>query len=94
MQHGVMLAGMVLALLGQFLNAHPRFPTWIGKVGMLAIGVGWYAANWHESHPWPPTFTGWLDWTESAIMAGASLPGAASLLALIPAIKTRNQPNP
>lgn len=94
MNHGIMLAAMALAALGQYLNSHPRFPTWAGKVGMLAIGVGWYAANWHEAHPWPGSFVAWLDWTEAAIVAGASLPGAASLIALIPALKTRNAPNP
>lgn len=93
-QHGTMLAAAAIALIGQFLNAHPKFPTWAGKIGLLAIGVGWYAVNWHEGHPWPVSFAAWLDWLEAAITAGAALPGAASLVALIPALKTRSQPNP
>lgn len=97
MDHGTVLVTVAFALIGQAAKSHPSVKNWIPTLGMFLIGLGWYAGN----HGIPATtgtgtalFAAWTDWTEAAMFAATSIPGTASLLGMIPGLKSRELPKP
>ena len=96
-QHGAVLAAALITLFVQFLNSHPRFPTWLGKGALLGIGLVWYAGNNGLPHSDVPTFQAWFavvaDYLEKAIAAALALPGLASMAALHKQFKTDSRPS-
>lgn len=91
-QHGSMLAGLLISGLAQFANSHPKTPSWQIKLGLLLIGYVWYAGNHGFAAPDVNTFQAWFtvvsDWLEKGYVYGAALPGTASLIGLLPGMKT------
>ena len=87
MQFLIFFAALVVGGVGQWFNAHPRFPTWVSKAAMAAIGLGFYAFYQH-----PSAWSGkpLMDWLDQAWLWAAALPGVASFLALAPNIQTRD----
>lgn len=83
-----LLAGLVVAAVGQWLNRYPTMPAPVVKLVLLAIGAGLYA--W--AHP-APALSGqpFMDWLEVAIPWSAGLPGVASLIGTLPGMGTNSQ---
>lgn len=93
-----MLFTAIFAFLGQWAKSHPKIANWIPQSVMMLAGLAWYSGNHGfpkpAAHEWQALFAAWTDWLEAAMLSAAAIPGAASLLSLIPAMKTRAQPNP
>jgi len=87
MQALMMLAGLVLALVGQWLNTHPNIPTPLVKLTMVVAGMGLYAI---ADAPDAPTRQALLSWLDSAWLWALALPGAASLIGLAPGMQTKS----
>lgn len=86
MEHGTLLFTVIFGFLGQSAKSHPSIPNWIPNSIMLALGVGWYAGNHGlPAHGFAPI----VDWLETALLAAASMPGTASIMGMIPALKSR-----
>jgi hypothetical protein len=98
MEHGMYLLGALAAAIGQWTKSHPRINNAYPQAVMVLVGLVWYAGNHGgpkgDPHGFAAVFTAWADWIEGAIPTLLALPGAASLVGLIPAMKTRTQPNP
>lgn len=96
--HGTALFTMIFGFIGQLAKSHPEVPNWIPNTVMLVLGLGWYAGNHGlpvpEAHTLQAIFAAWTDWTEAAFFAAAAIPGTASIFGMIPALKTRTNPNP
>ena len=97
MEHGTVLVTLIFGVLGQAAKSHPGIKNWIPTLAMLLIGLGWYAGN----HGVPSTalhgtaaFAAWTDWIEAALFAATAIPGTASVLGMIPGLKTRELPKP
>lgn len=82
----------VVAVGGQVMNAHPRWPVLWVKLGLLAVGVFMYASvtspPWGY-HFWPPSPEFWAWAVEAKRWAFETL-GQASAIALIPALRTNH----
>jgi len=89
MQFLLMLAGVAVAALGQFLNAKKSIPTAVVKVALALCGMGFYLIIAQ-----PKAWLGQplLDWFDVAFVWALALPGLASFIALHPAMKTDSQP--
>lgn len=85
MQALVFIAALVVGGVGQYFNSHPRFPTWVSKVALAAIGLVFYAVI-----KAPPAWHGQplLDWLDNAWLWAAALPGVASMIGLAPKLAT------
>lgn len=98
MDHGTVIVTAVFALIGQSAKSHPSVPNWIPTLGMLLVGLVWYAGNHGfpapAAHTFQAIFAAWTDWTEAALFAATAIPGTASLLGMIPGLKTRELPKP
>ena len=87
MQALMMLAGLVVAMLGQWLNAHPDVPTPLVKLALAVAGMALYAI---ADAPDAMTREAFLSWLDSAWLWALALPGAASLIGLAPGMQTKN----
>lgn len=87
MQFLAFFGALVVAGIGQYFNAHPRFPSWISKAAMALVGLGFYALAEQ-----PKAWNGqpFLDWLDTAWLWAAALPGVASMLALAPNFQTKD----
>lgn len=85
MQAWMMLAGLIVALAGQWLNAHPRVPSPAVKIALTACGLVLYLVI-EQPHGWsgPPL----LEWLDKAWLWALAVPGAASLIGTAPNLKT------
>jgi hypothetical protein len=84
------LAGLVLGAVGQGLNRKKSMPTeWVKVVMALAglalalVAVGPPTSLWGDD---------FLEWFDHAWMFVLAVPGAASMLAIVPGMKTDSQP--
>lgn len=91
--HGVLLIGGAFAFLGQLAKRNPKVPNELAIAVMAAIGALFYAGNYGWPHADAPTFQSWFgaiaDWLESASIAIAAIPGAASMIGMIPGMQTQ-----
>ena len=80
------LGALIVAGVGQKLNADPRVPTPLVKLAMALIGIGLYLvksqpAAWHGQ--------AFLDWLDEAWLWAVAVPGLASLIGLAPGMATK-----
>lgn len=91
MQALTMLAGLLVAALGQKLNANPRIPSMLVKLSLAAIGPIIYLIVEQPTALYGPGFLTWLD---HAWIWALALPGAASLIGLAPGMATNSKEEP
>lgn len=82
-----MLAGLVVALAGQWFNRHPGIPAPAVKIGLAVVGFALYTVVEH-----PAAWQGQplMDWLDKAWLWALALPGAASLIGMAPGMATNS----
>lgn len=92
MQALVMMAGLILAVVGQGLNSNPKFPSSMVKLCMALVGILLYLM---VATPAAATHEAFLAWLDQAVIWAAAIPGFASLVGVIaPAMKTQDAAPP
>lgn len=86
MQAFVMIAGVLIALIGQKLKSNPRISSDLVRVGLLLAGLGLYLVVDQPKGFGQPFF----DWLDKAYVWALALPGLASLMGMAPALKTND----
>ena len=90
MQALVMMAGLILAVVGQGLNSNPKIPSSVVKLSMAVTGVLLYLI---VATPAAWTHEAFLAWLDQAVIWAAAIPGFASLVGIIaPGMKTNDNP--
>ncbi len=87
MQAWMMIAGLIVAGVGQYLNSKPQYNSTLVKIGMALLGPLLYLmVEQPTGAPGGPAFMEWLD---RAWVWALALPGLASLIGLAPGMATR-----
>lgn len=84
------VAGLLVALVGQYLNRFQRIPSEAVKLALAVIGATLYGTLVVHPTAWPPApaFAAWFD---DALLWAFALPGMASLIGLAPGMKTNSR---
>lgn len=83
----IAVAGLVVAIFGQWLNTKPYIPSLVVKLALSIIGLAFYL---FVAVPAAWTGQAFLDWFDKAWLFALALPGAASLIGLAPGMKTND----
>lgn len=88
MQAWMVIAALIVAAVGQYLNSKPAYPTNLVKLGMALMGPLLYLMV--EQPTGPPGGPVFLEWLDKAWIWALALPGAASLIGgFTPGMATR-----
>lgn len=81
----ILIAGLIFAVIGQFLKSIKGFPTEAVQLAMVFMGLVLYVIQAGLPAQWVP-----LDpkWSEGAALWVTALPGMATLMGMVPALKT------
>lgn len=81
-----MMAGLILAVVGQSLNSRPEIPSQIVKLAMAVAGMLLYLI---VATPTAATHEAFLAWMDQALLWAMAVPGFASMVgAIAPGMKT------
>lgn len=91
MQALIVVAALVVAAIGQKLNANPKIPSLVVKLALALVGPVLYLVVSQPTALYGPAF---LEWLDKAWIWSLALPGAASLIGLAPGMATsQGEPN-
>lgn len=90
MQLLIIIAGLVVASLAQWLNTKPQVPSKFVKLSLVLVGIAFYLPVAVPAAWWGPPM---LEWLDKAWIWGLALPGAASLIGTVPGMKTNDRGN-
>lgn len=84
----ITIGGLVVALVGQWLNRHESIPDAVVKLTLAGVGMVFYGLG----HGWPAGFgPPFLEWLDLAWVYALALPGAASLIGLAPGMQSNSK---
>lgn len=84
-QAWVAFSGMIAAVVGQWLNRRPELPVPVVKIGLALVGLALYLPI---QQPWT---VGFMPWFNEAWVFALAVPGAASLVGMLPGMGTNTQ---
>lgn len=81
------VAGLVVAIFGQWLNTKPYIPSPVIKLALAVVGLLFYLL---VAMPAAISGQAFLDWIDKAWLFALALPGLASLVGAVPGMKTND----